>query len=68
MIYALKSSLAVTEARRVLGTTATDMSDDAIMTIIAQVDALTDIVIAHIHDSKLQSSIDVLADGIHNDC
>lgn len=67
MTHALKSPLAVSEARKLLGTTATEMSDDAIMKIVAQVDALTDIVITYIHDSKIQSSIDVLDNGIHND-
>lgn len=62
-----KMSLSLTEARRTLGTTATGLSDSDIKRIISQVDSLTDMFIAYMHDSKIQSSIDILGSEIHND-
>jgi hypothetical protein len=57
--------LTLTEAKKVLGTTAKGLSDEAIMRIVAQVDVLTDIVVAHANDSKIQTSIDISDVRIH---
>lgn len=54
-----KSTISINEARKILGTTAKGLSDEAIRKIINQVEILTDIVIAHISDSNLHSSIDI---------
>lgn len=65
--FATSSLITLSEARRVLGTTAKDMSDDAIKLIIKQVDILTDIVVAHANGSTIKSYIDNLDDEAHND-
>lgn len=59
--------ITVTEAKKVLGTTAKGLSDDAIMRLVTQVDVLTDIVVAHANDSKIQASIDISDDRPHTD-
>ena len=60
-----KSQITVTEAKKVLGTTAKGLSDDAIQRLITQVDVLTDIVVSHVNDSKIQSSIDISDSELH---
>jgi hypothetical protein len=59
--------IALTEAKKVLGTTAKGLSDEAIMRLVTQVDVLTDIVVAHVHDSKNQSSIDISSGSLDTD-
>ncbi len=59
--------ITLTEAKKVLGTTAKGLSDETIMRLVAQVDVLTDIVVAHINDSKYQSSIDNSGNAPHTD-
>ena len=54
-----QSTIIVSEARKILGTTAKGLSDETIRKIVNQVEVLTDIVIAHISDSNLHSSIDI---------
>jgi hypothetical protein len=66
-IYAYKPQITVTEARNVLGTAAKGLTDNAISQLVAQVDILTDIVIAHINDSTIQSSIDISTNKSHTD-
>ena len=61
------SLITVTEAKKVLGTTAKGLSDEAIKRLVAQVDVLTDIVVAHANDSKIQTSIDIPDDRLHTD-
>ena len=58
-IIAPRLSISVTEARKILGTTATGLSDETIEHLVAQVDVLTDIIVAHVSDSKIESSIDI---------
>lgn len=58
--------MTLSEARRVLGTTAKDMSDDAIRLLIKQVDILTDIVVAHTNGSTIKSHIVNLDGEAHN--
>lgn len=53
-----KPSLSVKEAKKILGTTATGLSDSAIMQLVEQVDALTDVVVAHVQDSKINSGLE----------
>ena len=65
--FTLQPSITLTEAKKVLGTTAKGLSDDAIMNLVAQADVLTDIIIAHISDSKIQSSIDILSSSLDTD-
>lgn len=60
-------SITLTEAKKVLGTTAKGLSDGAIMSIVKQVDVLTDIVVAHISGSKIQPSIDISNNTSHTD-
>lgn len=59
--------VSVKEARKILGTTAKGLSDDAIMRLVTQVDVLTDIVVAHVNDSKIQTSIDISQGKLHTD-
>lgn len=65
--YATKLSLTPSEARIVLGTTAKDMSDEAIRLLINQVDVLTDIVAAHSYGSIINSCIANSRNEPHND-
>lgn len=58
--YGSQRQLTLTEAKKVLGTTTKGLSDDAIRRLVAQVDILTDVVIAQYKDSKVDSSIDIL--------
>lgn len=68
MVNSITSSVVtLSEARRVLGTTAKDMSDDAIRILIKQVDILTDIVAAHTNGSTIKSYIDNLDNEAHTD-
>lgn len=60
-------SVTLAEAKKILGTIAKDMSDDSIRAVIANVEILTDIVVAHAHDSIIKSSIDIFDDGVHTD-
>lgn len=62
---AQQPQITLTEAKKVLGTTAMGMSDDAIMRLVAQVEVLTDIVIVHVQDSKIQSAIDISNSSPH---
>ncbi len=62
-----ESHLSVIEAKKILGTSAKGLSDDAIMRLVAQVDVLTDIVIAHASDSIIHSSIDISQNRPHTD-
>ena len=66
-LSARQPSINLTEAKKVLGTTATGLTDEAIMNLVAQVEALTDIVIAHVSDSKVQTSIDILSSSLDTD-
>ncbi len=59
--------ITLTEAKKVLGTTAKGLSDEAIKRLVAQVDVLTDIVVAHANGSKFQTSIDIPGDRLHTD-
>ena len=52
------SLITVKEARRILGTSYIELSDSIILKILKDMGALTDIVITHVNDSKIQSSID----------
>jgi hypothetical protein len=63
--YTSNPSMTLAEAKKVLGTTSIGMSDDAIMRLIAQVDVLTDIVVAHSYGSIIQSHIDNIDDEEH---
>jgi len=65
--FTTSTLITLSEARRLLGTTAKDMSDDAIRLLIKQVDILTDIVVAHANGSTIKSYIDNLDDEAHND-
>jgi hypothetical protein len=65
--YPTSSLITPSEARKVLGITAKDMSDDAIRLLIKQVDILTDIVVAHANGSTIKSYIDNLDDEAHTD-
>lgn len=65
--YTTDSVLTLSEARRVLGTTAQDMSDEAIKLLIKQVDILTDIVATHASGSIIKSYIANSNDEAHND-
>jgi len=58
-------ALSVQEARNILGTTAKGLSDEAIERLVTQVDALTGIVVAHVSDSKIKSSIDISRSKLH---
>jgi len=58
-------TLSVQEARNILGTTAKGLSDKAIERLVAQVDVLTDIVVNHVNDSKIKSSIDISNSKLH---
>ncbi len=58
-------SISTEEARKILGTTAKGLSDEAIERLIAQVDVLSDIVVAHVSDSKIKSYIDISNDKSH---
>jgi hypothetical protein len=62
-----RSSVSVKEARKILGTTAKGLSDEAIERLVSQVDVLTGIVVAHFNDSKNQSSIDISGNRLHTD-
>ncbi len=62
-----QSRITLTEAKKILGTTAKGLSDDAIKRLVTQVDLLTDVVIAHASDSKIQTDIDILQGKLHND-
>lgn len=64
--YLPKTLMTLSEARRVLGTTAKGMTDDAIMLLIKQADILTDIVVAHTNGSIIKSSIDNSDGEAHN--
>lgn len=64
---AASSTITLSEVRRVLGITATDMPDDAVKLLIKQVDILTDIVVAHTSGSTIKSYIANLDDEAHND-
>lgn len=57
--------MTLAEAKKLLGTTAVGMDDDAIRRLIYQCDVLTDIVVAHTHDSIIHSSIDIIEDEEH---
>ena len=59
------SQRTLTEAKKVLGTTAKGLSDEAILLLVAKVDILTDIVVSHARDSKIQSAIDNSNDTSH---
>lgn len=59
--------ISIQEARAILGTTAKGLNDEAIQKLIAQVEVLTDIVVAHVSDSKIQRSIDISDDRSHTD-
>lgn len=65
--YVDSSLMTLTEARRVLGITAKDMSDDDIKLLIKQVDVLTDIVVVHTNGSTIKSYIDNLGNEAHTD-
>lgn len=65
--FATISLMTLTEARRVLGTTVIDMSDDDIRLLIKQVDILTDIVAAKATGSTIKSYIDNYDNEAHND-
>ena len=65
--FTISTLMTVSEAKKVLGTTAKDMSDDAIRLLIKQVDTLTDIVVAHTNGSTIKSYIANLDDEAHND-
>lgn len=65
--YANGSVITLSDVRKVLGTTAKDMSDDAIRLLIKQVDILTDIVVAHTNGSTIKSHIANSDDEAHND-
>jgi hypothetical protein len=58
------SSISIDEARNILGITAKELSDEAIGRLIYQVDILTDIVVAHVNDSKINSSVDILTNKL----
>jgi hypothetical protein len=61
------STISVQEARAILGTTSKGLSDDAILRLIAQVEVLTDIVVAHVGGSKIHRSIDISKNRPHTD-
>jgi hypothetical protein len=52
-----KQTLSVKQARRILGTTSKGLSDEAIKRLISKVEILTDIVVNHVDDSKIQSRV-----------
>ena len=60
-------TISVNEARKILGTTAKGLSDEALERLVAQVDVLTGIVVTHFDDSEIQSSIDILDEALHTD-
>jgi hypothetical protein len=57
----------IEEARRILGTTAKELSDSAIMHIVTQVGILTDVVVAHVNDSKNHTSVAIQKNILHTD-
>lgn len=59
-----KSLLTVKKARKILGTSAKGLSDDAIRKLVYQVDILTDVVIDQYKDSKVDSSIDISTNSL----
>lgn len=48
----------ISRARQILGTVATDMSDETIERMMINCEAISDIILKHIPDSKIQSCID----------
>jgi hypothetical protein len=52
-----EQTISVKQARRILGTTAKGLSDEAIERLIARTEILTDIVVNHLDDSKIQSRV-----------
>ena len=58
--------LSVVEAKKILGTTAKGLTDEAILGLIMQVDILTDVVIGYVKISEIQSAIDVSKKTLHN--
>lgn len=64
---AKKNQTTLAEAKKVLGTTAKGLSDEAIMRLVTQVDVLTDIVAAHFNDSNIHSCIDISNDKLHTE-
>ncbi len=50
--------ITVKAARRILGTTAKGLSDDAIMHLLRQTESIADTVIAHFSDSKIKSGVE----------
>jgi hypothetical protein len=57
--------MTLTEAKKLLGTTAKELSDDALRRLIANVEILTDIVVVHARDSIIKSHIDITSDEVH---
>jgi len=57
----------IAEARKILGTTAKGLSDDALKRLIVQIEILTDIVVARARDSIIKSCIDNTVDEAHTD-
>lgn len=55
------------EARRILGTTANGMTDESITKLVAQIDVLTDIVVAQAIGSNIKSSVDISKLKLHTD-
>jgi len=60
-------TISIQEARAILGTTAKGLSDEAIKRLVAQVEILTDIVVAHASGSKIHRSIDIPKRRRHTD-
>jgi hypothetical protein len=58
--------ITIEQARKILGTTAKELSDETIAKIVLQVDTLTDIVVAHVNDSKIHNSLDNSSTGVDN--
>jgi len=58
-------AISIEEARRILGITSKGLSDEAVERLVAQVAVLTDIVLAHIGDSKIKGPIDISNNKLH---
>ena len=67
IIGANRAQITLTEAKKVLGTTVKGLSDSAILRLVAQMDVLTDIVVAHIGDSIIKSSIENSCNKSHTE-
>lgn len=58
-------AISLREARKLLGADFKGLSDSEVTSFVGHVSQLTDIVIAHIDDSKIQSSIELMSPEAH---